>query len=433
MPHPPDQPPFLSELQSRDLLRDLTVDAPEPDFRARPILYVGFDPTATSLHAGSLMPLLTMDRFRVRGGQIIALMGGATGLIGDPSGRDQERVLQGSEVVQERVDSIQAQVRTFFEHTDGPEPIFVNNADWCGEVDIVTFLRDVGKHFSVNQMLARDSVKSRIDRDGAGISFTEFSYQLLQAFDFLHLFRTFGCQWQMGASDQWGNIVSGVDLIRRVTSEKVHGLTIPLLTNAEGKKYGKSVSGTIWLDPALTSPYAFYQFWMNTSDADMSRFLHWLTSFSQDEIADLLATPPSQRQAQRALADVLVRRVHGDDQALLARQASEIMFSNRFDNISPATIDMLRLTVPTLDPREGQTLTLGESLLALGAVRSKSEALRLVKQGSVRVNGHRVGSLDVDLRDWGSGRSAVVVSTGPARRFLVRLAPANLSEGFGSA
>jgi tyrosyl-tRNA synthetase len=226
----------------------------------------------------------------------------------------------------------------------------------------------------------------------------------------------------MGASDQWGNIVSGVDLVRRVTSEKVHGLTLPLLTNAEGRKYGKSVSGTIWLDPALTSPYAFYQFWMNASDAGMSRFLHWLTSFSEDEIADLLAAPPSQRQAQRALAEVLVRRVHGDEQALLARQASEIMFSDRFDRISPATVGMLRLSVPTLDLGEGQTLTLGESLLALGAVRSKSEALRLVKQGAVRVNGDRVGSLDVNLREWGSGRSAVVVSTGPAKRFLVRLA-----------
>jgi tyrosyl-tRNA synthetase len=363
-----------------------------------------------------------MDRFRGRGGQIMVLMGGATGLIGDPSGKDQERVLQGHEMVQERVEALQAQVRTFLGRTDGPEATFVNNADWCGKLDIITFLRDVGKHFSVNQMLARDSVKSRIDRGGAGISFAEFSYQLLQAFDFLHLFRAYGCRWQMGASDQWGNIVSGVDLVRRVTSEKVHGLTLPLLTNAEGRKYGKSVSGTIWLDPVLTSPYAFHQFWMNTSDADMSRFLHWLTSFSEDEIADLLAAPPSQRQAQRALADVLVRRVHGDEQALLARQASEIMFSDRFDRISPATVGMLRLSVPTLDLGEGQTLTLGESLLALGAVRSKSEALRLVKQGAVRVNGDRVGSLEVNLREWGSGRSAVVVSTGPARRFLVRLA-----------
>lgn len=421
MTSPPPKPPFLAELRERDLLRDITVDAPEPDFQERPSLYVGFDPTATSLHAGSLIPLLSMDRFRRRGGQLVVLLGGATGLIGDPSGRDQERTIQPPELVRERVEAIQAQVRIFFERTDGPKPIFVNNADWCLKVDIVTFLRDVGKHFSVNQMLARDSVKSRIGRDGAGISFTEFSYQLLQAFDFLHLLRTFGCRWQMGASDQWGNIVSGVDLTRRMTGEKVHGLTLPLLTNAEGKKYGKSAEGTIWLDQALTSPYAFYQFWINTSDADVGRFLNWLTDFTRAEIADLLGGPPSQRGAQIALAEALVRRVHGDEQALLARQASEVIFSNRFDQISPATVDMLSRAVPTHDAGGG-SCTLGESLLALGAVKSKSEALRLIKQRSVRVNGRPVDSLDTDLREQSEGRSAVVVSTGPSRRFLVRLA-----------
>jgi tyrosyl-tRNA synthetase len=231
--------PFLRDLEARGLLCDKTADVAEPDFKDRPTLYVGYDPTATSLHAGSLIPLLGMDRFRRRGGQLIVLVGGATGLIGDPSGKSQERTLQTHQVVQERIEALRQQMTQFFERTDGPAPIFVNNADWYRQLDVIEFLRDVGKHFSVNQMLTRDSVRSRIEREGQGISFTEFSYQLLQSYDFLHLFRTYGCRWQMGASDQWGNIVSGIDLVRRCTGEKVLGLTLPLLTNSEGKKYGK--------------------------------------------------------------------------------------------------------------------------------------------------------------------------------------------------
>lgn len=413
--------PFLQDLEQRGLLRDKTVGMEEPDFKLRPTLYVGYDPTATSLHAGSLIPLLAMDRFRRRGGQVIVLLGGATGLIGDPSGKEQERALQSHEVVQARVEALRKQVSAFFERTEGPTPIFVNNADWYREMDVIRFLRDVGKHFSVNQMLIRDSVRARIEREGQGISFTEFSYQLLQAYDFLHLFRTYDCRWQMGASDQWGNIVSGTDLVRRCTGEKVHGLTLPLLTNSEGKKYGKSESGTVWLDPELTSPYAFYQFWLNTTDADVARFLAWLTDCDADEINGLMSHPASQRVPQLRLASLLTERVHGPQQATLARQASEIIFSDRFDQINAETVAMLSTAVPTWSAPAGGACSLGTALLALGAVKSKSEARRLVQGRSVVANGKLIESIDEDLRERAEGRAAVVVAVGKSRRYLVRV------------
>ncbi len=413
--------PFLRDLEARGLLCDKTADVAEPDFKDRPTLYVGYDPTATSLHAGSLIPLLGMDRFRRRGGQLIVLVGGATGLIGDPSGKSQERTLQTHQVVQERIEALRQQMTQFFERTDGPAPIFVNNADWYRQLDVIEFLRDVGKHFSVNQMLTRDSVRSRIEREGQGISFTEFSYQLLQSYDFLHLFRTYGCRWQMGASDQWGNIVSGIDLVRRCTGEKVLGLTLPLLTNSEGKKYGKSEEGTVWLAPELTTPYAFFQFWLNTADVDTPRFLAWLTDLSPEEIAELQAHPASERVPQQALATILTTRVHGAEQATLAQRASQVVFSGRFDLLTGDTVDMLATAVPTHAVTGEQPATLADVMAALEPTMSKGELRRLVKQRGVSVNGVVIDDINVSLRALAQGGPAVLIAIGKTRRFLARL------------
>jgi len=412
--------PFLADLESRGLLRQKTADLAEPDFSTRPVMYVGFDPSAASLHAGSLMPVLGMDRFRRRGGRVVVLLGGATGLIGDPSGKDQERTLEAEGVVEERIASLGVQMRGLFGRTDGPEPTYVNNADWYRGMGVIGFLRDVGKSFSVTQMLARDSVRTRIESRDQGISFTEFSYQLLQSYDFLHLRREYGCTIQMGASDQWGNIVSGVDLVRRVLGEPVHGLTLPLLTNSEGKKYGKSEKGAIWLDGGLTSPYEFYQFWYNAADADAPRFLRWLSDLPLEEVAALEALPTAGRAPQKALADWLTARVHGATQAGLARRASVVIFTGAYEELKPDLVEMLAGAVPTHEARGGGACTALEALIALGAAKSKGEARRLVEQRSVAANGQAVTGPDDDLRAHAGGAGAVVLAVGKARRFLVR-------------
>ncbi|HEY5721414.1 MAG TPA: tyrosine--tRNA ligase [Allosphingosinicella sp.] len=418
MSKPPITLPFLADLESRDLLRQKTAEASEPDFSKSPALYVGFDPSAISLHAGSLIPLTAMDRWRRRGGQIIVLLGGATGLVGDPSGKDQERAMESQEVVAERIEAIGRQISAFFARTEGREPITVNNADWYRGMDVLRFLRDVGKNFSVNQMLARDSVRSRIDNRDQGISFTEFSYQLLQAYDFLHLNRTYQCRWQMGASDQWGNIVSGTDLIRRVTGSGAHGVTLPLLTNSEGKKYGKSEKGAIWLDPNLTSPYDFYQFWLNSSDSDVGRFLAWLTDLEAHDIADLLAGDLSARAAQRQLAFTLTSRLHGAQAAELARASSEVMFSGKYHLLSESVAEMLEAAVGRVEVTDA-AVTFPELLVDAGAAKSKAEARRLIEQRAVFLNGVPV----TDPAAATQALSAVglgILSVGKHRRFVVR-------------
>jgi tyrosyl-tRNA synthetase len=414
--------PFLADLTTRGLLRQKTAELQEPDFSGdkRPVLYVGYDPTGASLHAGSLVPVLTMDRFRRRGGQIIVLLGGATGLIGDPSGKDQERLLESETVVAERIEKLGDQLRKLFSRTDGPEPIVVNNADFYAGMPVFQFLRDIGKHFSVNQMLVRESIRARIEDREHGISFTEFSYQLFQAYDFLHLFRTYGCTIQMGASDQWGNIVSGVDLIRRVTGSSVHGLTLPLLTNSEGKKYGKSEKGAIWLDPSRTSPYLFYQFWFNSTDQDAPQFLRWLTDHTPEKVEELCAAPPERRVPQKALADWLTARVHGQAQADLAWRASAVIFSDAYDELREDVIEVISQSVPTLSWPPAERCLAADALVKLQSCKSKSEARRLIDQRAVSANGAQVSVADEDLRTHARGAGAVVIAAGKAHRFLVR-------------
>lgn len=419
----PKATPFLADMEARGLLNQKTPELTDAYIAEhKPAMYVGFDPSASSLHAGNLMPLLGMDRYRQRGGQVVVLLGGATGLIGDPSGKDAERNLQTEDMVQANIEGQRKQFERLFALTDGPEPIYVNNADWWRKMDVISFLRDVGKHFSVNAMLTKDSVRNRIENRDQGISFTEFSYQLLQGYDFVHLHRAHNVQIQMGGSDQWGNIVGGVDLVRRIEGQHAHAVTYPLLTNSEGKKYGKSEKGAVWIDPDLTSPYEFYQFWLNSADADAPKFLSWLTDIDLSQLAELTEAEPHLRLPQKALAELLTARVHGQKAADLAIEASQVIFKGKSDNLSAELVDMIARAVPTLDASGGDALPLIDALVAetLGASASKSEARRLLKQNSVSLNGVKVQDETADLRDHRTGAGAVVMSVGKAKRFLIR-------------
>ena len=419
----PKATPFLADMEARGLLNQKTPELTDAYITEhRPAMYVGFDPSAPSLHAGNLMPLLGMDRYRQRGGQVVVLLGGATGLIGDPSGKDAERNLQTEDVVEANIEGQRKQFERLFALTDGPEPIYVNNADWWRKMDVVSFLRDVGKHFSVNAMLTKDSVRNRIENRDQGISFTEFSYQLLQGYDFVHLHRTHNVQIQMGGSDQWGNIVGGVDLMRRIEGVQAHAVTYPLLTNSEGKKYGKSEKGAVWIDPDLTSPYEFYLFWLNSADADAPKFLSWLTDVDLGQLEELTQAEPHLRLPQKALAELLTARVHGQKAADLAIEASTVIFKGKSDNLSVELIDMIARAVPTLDAPAGEELKLIDAMVdeSVQAAASKGEARRLLKQNSVSLNGQKVQDENADVREHRTGAGAVVMSVGKTKRFLIR-------------
>ena len=309
-------------------------------------LYCGFDPTADSLHIGSLVPLLVLRRFQEAGHRPIALVGGATGLIGDPSFKAAERQLNTPDVVADWVDRIRQQVSQFIDF-DGADPaLVVNNLDWTQGLDVLSFLRDIGKHFSVNNMIGKESVKQRLDREGAGISFTEFSYMILQSLDFAELYRQYGCGLQIGGSDQWGNITGGIDLTRRLHGKQVFGLTLPLVTKADGTKFGKTESGTIWLDATKTSPYAFYQFWLGTADADVYRFLRYFTFLPVDDIV-AIEQADSEREgrpeAQRILAREVTQLVHGEAGLTAAERITDALFSGDPDALAEADLQQLAL------------------------------------------------------------------------------------------
>jgi tyrosyl-tRNA synthetase len=421
---------IFRELSWRGLVHQTTSDELAGLLEREKIsLYAGFDPSATSLHAGSLMPLLTLQRFRREGHRPIVLLGGATGLIGDPSGKSAERTLEPAEVVRARGDAMGRQMRTFFERLDGPEPLFVNNLDWLGEARLLEFLRDIGKHFSVNAMMGKDSVRRRFEVEETGISFTEFSYALLQAADFRELYRRHQCRLQLGASDQWGNIVSGIDLIRRLEGGSAFGLTTPLLTNAEGKKYGKTESGAVWLDPELTSPYRFYQFWINTQDADVGRFLRWFTFRPEPELRALEATVGApERTAQRALAWDVTALVHGEEAAARSKAAAEALFGGELHSLPVATLLQMAGDVPsvTVTPADltdaGMPVT--DLLVRAGACSSKSDARRQIQQGGVRMNGEALTVAAVDRKitpsDFREGK-VLLVQRGKRNNYLVLL------------
>jgi len=339
---------FLQELQDRGLIAQTTGgDALAEHLNsASRTLYCGFDPTADSLHIGSLVPLLMLKRFQLAGHKPIALVGGATGLIGDPSFKAQERKLNTADVVATWVDKLRTQVSRFIDFdASATSAEIVNNLDWVGKIDVLSFLRDVGKHFSINNMINKESVKQRIEREGEGISFTEFTYMLLQSYDFAELYQRNQCTLQIGGSDQWGNITGGIDLARRMHGGQVFGLTMPLVTKSDGTKFGKTESGTVWLDSSKTSPYAFYQFWLNTADADVYKFLRYFTFLSVAQIASIEADDiarAAKPEAQRILAEEMTRLVHGDSGLLAAQRITQALFSDDLAGLSESDFEQLQ-------------------------------------------------------------------------------------------
>ena len=389
---------ILDELQWRNLIAQSTdLDAIRAACAAGPItLYCGFDPTAPSLHLGNLVQILTVRRFQQHGHKPLGLVGGATGLIGDPKMAG-ERNLNPREIVEQWVDRIRGQLERFFDFVGPAAATMVNNYDWTESVTVLEFLRDIGKHFSVNRMLDREAVAARLAKDG--ISYTEFSYQLLQSFDYLELFRRHGCTLQTGGSDQWGNITAGVDLIRRVEQASVHALTTPLMVKADGTKFGKTESGTVWLDPELTSPYAFFQFWLNSDDRDVPTLLRTFSFAGQQDVEGLLAATaerPQAREAQRALARELTSLVHGQGEADAAEAAGRALFGQgELDDLPAATLEAALREAPhvVLEPGDivGGKLPAYDDLLArTGLVASRSAARRTVDEGGAYANNVRI-------------------------------------------
>lgn len=390
---------ILDELAWRGLIAQSTdLGALRRDLDAGTLtLYCGFDPTAPSLHAGNLVPLLTLRRFQRAGHRPIVLAGGATGMIGDP--RDTaERSLNSSETVRDWVARIQGQLERFvhFENTT-TGAVVVNNLDWTGPLSVLDFLRDVGKHFSVNTMLARETVKRRLD--GEGMSYTEFSYLLLQSYDYLRLFQSHRCRLQIGGSDQWGNIVGGVDLVRRVEAEAVHALTTPLVTDSEGRKFGKSTGGgNLWLDPAMTSPYAWYQYFLNVADADVLGYLRMFTFLSRDELDDLAeqtASRPQARAAQRRLAEELTTLVHGQEETVRVVLASQALFGRaELRDLDVATLGAALAEIPSASVELAGGPSLVDLLVESGLAPSRGAARRTVAEGGAYVNNAKVADPD---------------------------------------
>lgn len=395
---------FLEELQARGLIAQVTGgDALAEHLNsASRTLYCGFDPTADSLHIGSLVPLLMLKRFQMAGHKPIALVGGATGLIGDPSFKAQERKLNTPDVVAGWVNKLKLQVGQFVDFDCGDNSAeVVNNLDWVGSMDVLSFLRDVGKHFSVNNMINKESVKQRIEREGEGISFTEFTYMLLQSYDFAELYSRNQCTLQIGGSDQWGNITGGIDLTRRVHAGHVFGLTMPLVTKADGTKFGKTETGTVWLDPAKTSPYAFYQFWLNAADADVYKFLGYFTFLDVKRIAEIEAEDRARDgkpEAQRILAEEVTRLVHGEIGLRAAQRITQALFSDDLSSLSESDFVQLRqdgLPSSELAARGLADVPLTQLLADAGLAASGKQVKDALVRSAVLINGVAKGEADI--------------------------------------
>ncbi|MDF2402702.1 tyrosine--tRNA ligase [Aeromonas sp. 5HA1] len=384
-------PHLLDELSQRGLVAQNSDPAALADHLATPrTIYCGFDPTAGSLHIGHLVPLLMLRRFQLAGHTPVALVGGATGLIGDPSFKATERSLNSADTVLGWVASLSAQIKALLPTDEGlSAPQLVNNGDWMGQMSALDFLRDIGKHFSVNAMLARESVRQRLARPDQGISFTEFSYTLLQSYDFAVLHQRLGCTLQIGGNDQWGNITSGMDLTRRLHQAQVHGMTLPLITKADGTKFGKTEGGAVWLDPALTSPYAFYQFWLGTADEDVYRFLRYYSFMSLSEI-DALEAEDAQRQgrkqAQQVLANELTELVHGKAALAAVQRISELLFSGDVARLGESDLAQLAQDGMPSSTVCGET-DLVSLLVSCGLANSKRIARELLAAGAISLNG----------------------------------------------
>lgn len=393
------QSALIQDLHDRGLIAQLT-DARGLDAllaSSSVTLYCGFDPTANSLHLGHLVPVLVLKRFQQAGHKPIALVGGATGMIGDPSFKATERKLNTPEIIAGWVVNIRAQVAPFLNFDGVNAAIMANNYDWFGGMSALDFLRDIGKHFSVNAMIKKESVQQRINRDEQGISYTEFSYSLLQGYDFVELNRRYDCVLQIGGSDQWGNITAGADLTRRLNQKQVYGLTLPLVTKSDGTKFGKTESGAIWLDAKKTSPYAFYQFWINTADADVYKFMRYFTFLSVEEIDAIEAADNAggkKPEAQRILAEQVTELVHGQAALQAAQRISKSLFSGDLDALTESDFEQLAQDgVPGLT-LEKSADGLVDALAAAGLAKSKSEARGFLQSGSVQVNGVKIDAID---------------------------------------
>ncbi|WP_193014548.1 MULTISPECIES: tyrosine--tRNA ligase [Gammaproteobacteria] len=385
---------LITQLQERGLIAQVTDEAALVERLAQgPIaLYCGFDPTADSLHLGHLVPLLCLKRFQLAGHKPVALVGGATGLIGDPSFKATERKLNTQDTVHEWVAKIRKQVSPFLDFDSGENSAeLANNYDWFGQMDVLTFLRDIGKHFSVNQMINKEAVKQRLNRDDVGISFTEFAYNLLQAYDFASLNTHLGVELQIGGSDQWGNITSGIDLTRRFNQKQVFGMTVPLITKSDGTKFGKTEGGAVWLDPKKTSPYKFYQFWINTADADVYRFLKFFTFMSIDEINALEDEDKNSGQApraQRVLAELVTRLVHGEEGLVAAKRITESLFSGAIADLTQADLEQLAQDgMPTIELEKDSDLQ--QALVNAELVPSRGQARTMIGSNAVSINGEK--------------------------------------------
>ncbi len=398
------QSALIQDLQARGLIAQQTDAAALDELLTKEsvTLYCGFDPTADSLHLGHLVPVLVLKRFQQFGHKPIALVGGATGMIGDPSFKATERKLNTPDVIASWVDKIRGQVSPFLSFEGDNAAIMANNYDWFGGMGALEFLRDIGKHFSVNQMIKKESVQQRITREDQGISYTEFSYSLLQGYDFAELYRRHGCVLQIGGSDQWGNITAGTDLTRRLHQHQVYGLTLPLVTKADGTKFGKTEGGAVWLDAKKTSPYAFYQFWMNTADADVYKFLRYFTFLSLEEIAAIEEQDKSsdgKPQAQRILAEQATALVHGQEAVAAAQRISASLFSGSVTDLTESDLAQLAQDgMPSIQlPRD--TASLIDTLVAGGLAKSKSEARTFIQSGAVSINGNKADSLEHQIGD----------------------------------
>ncbi len=422
---------LLDELRWRGLVHQVTdEEVARAAFASKTSAYIGFDPTGTSLHVGSLLQIMTLMRLQRAGHTAIALVGGGTGLIGDPSGKSAERTLLTDADVRGNADAIRAQLERFLDF-DGDNPArMVNNLDWLGGLGLLPFLRDVGKHFSVNAMVQRDSVRTRLEGRNQGISYTEFSYMLLQAFDFAALYRDHGCQAQLGGSDQWGNMVSGTDLIRRAGVSDVgqpFAVTSPLITSKSGKKFGKTEEGAVWLDADKTSPYAFYQFWLQTEDADVGPYLRYFTFLDQPAIEAVEAEhaeAPHKRAGQRALAQQVTRLVHGDEGLAQAEAATRVLFTGDVAGVPVATLEQVFAHVPSATVARQTLEDTGVRALLVGEGRpfsSNGEAKKALKAGSVRVNGERLAAdPNAAFTELLEGKLAVV-RVGKKRYHLIRV------------
>ncbi|OUS09920.1 tyrosine--tRNA ligase [Gammaproteobacteria bacterium 53_120_T64] len=391
---------LIDDLQSRGLVAQTTGEGAFAEhLTEQRVLYCGFDPTADSLHIGSLVPLLALRRFQLAGHKPVALVGGATGLIGDPSFKAQERQLNTPDIVAAWTGRLQQQVSRFVDFDSGSCSAEVaNNLDWMGNMPVLDFLRDVGKHFAVNAMIHKESVKTRIEREGEGISYTEFSYMLLQSYDFAELYKRFGCTLQIGGSDQWGNITGGIDLVRRMHRASAFGLTLPLITKSDGTKFGKTESGTIWLDPAKTSPYAFYQFWVNVADQDVYRFLHYFTFLPISELLEIERADEraqGKKSAQAILAREVTRLVHGTEGVEAAERISAALFSGSLDKLTENDMGQLALDGMPSSDVEADDLSLIDALVDSGLALTprgevtQGQARKFIRDGAVRVNGEQ--------------------------------------------